>query len=164
LIHELATPEQLCEDSELPQHISTLLPHLTNSGRRQLTLAELVAILEQPMTHLLVAYDDKNGLAAGMCLTFCVLTPTHLFAYLDAVVVHPHFRRRGWAEQLVREAIEIVKYHSAAAELPTTLELTSKPKREAANAMYQKMGFKLVAAAVPDDPDGTNLYRLRIRS
>lgn len=162
MIADYKSPDDIEDGSELAEVISKFLPYLTTSGNQQVTIRYLQAVLAQPLSHLLVAFDGFGDRAVGMCNVICVLTPDGLHSYLHSVVVHPDFRRQGWGERLVSCAIQVVEECVVFASMPTILEFTSKPKREAANAMYQKMGFKLVAAAVPDDEDGTNLYRMRI--
>jgi len=53
------------------------------------------------------------------------------------VVVDQNFRRRGIAEALVNSAIEYAREAGV-----DGISLTSNPKREAANKLYQSMGFE----------------------
>ena len=62
-------------------------------------------------------------------------------------------RTIGIAEEMLQEIIAIAREINL-----TYLELTSKPSREAANHLYQKVGFTLLSRA--ENENGTNLYRL----
>jgi ribosomal protein S18 acetylase RimI-like enzyme len=66
-------------------------------------------------------------------------------AWIEDVIVDNAARGKGVGELLSRMAIEIA--HSRGAR---TIELTSRPSREAANRLYRRIGF------VPRD---TNVYR-----
>ena len=55
------------------------------------------------------------------------------------------YRGRGIGEALTRAALERARQEGA-----RTVDLTSRPTREAANRLYQRVGFKLRQ---------TNLYR-----
>ncbi len=70
---------------------------------------------------------------------------TGIHAWIEDVVVDQKARRRGIAAQLIQAALEFAQQNGAKA-----VSLTSRPEREAANQLYQKLGFELV---------NTNLYR-----
>jgi ribosomal protein S18 acetylase RimI-like enzyme len=64
--------------------------------------------------------------------------PTGLRSIIEDVIVDQTMRRRGIGEALMEKAIELA--HESGAE---GISLTSNPKREAANQLYQSMGFEL---------------------
>jgi ribosomal protein S18 acetylase RimI-like enzyme len=66
-------------------------------------------------------------------------------AWIEDVVVDERARGRGIAAALTREALAL-----AARDGARTVELTSRPDREAANRLYAKLGFRLRE---------TNVYR-----
>jgi ribosomal protein S18 acetylase RimI-like enzyme len=112
--------------------------------------------------HLFVAIHDKgDGEARSPIVSMVTLSPVYtaekMFAQIhDVITTESHRgkqygRKMGLAEELLRMIIE-----DARGQQYRYLELTSKPEREAANKLYQKVGFKLRAVAVDD---GTNLYR-----
>ena len=74
--------------------------------------------------------------------------PTGLRAFIEDVVVDVSARREGIGEALTREAIAIARAKGA-----RTIDLTSRPSREAANRLYQRLGF---------ERRDTNVYRLPI--
>ncbi len=64
--------------------------------------------------------------------------PTGLRSIIEDVVVDETARRKGIGEALVRHAIELAREAGA-----DGVSLTSNPQREAANQLYQSMGFQL---------------------
>jgi len=94
-------------------------------------------------TRLLVARVD--GTIGGSLTLVLFRIPTGVRAIIEDVVVDGDLRGRGIGEALSREALEIAKDSGA-----RTVDLTSRPSREAANRLYQRIGFKLRE---------TNVYR-----
>lgn len=76
--------------------------------------------------------------------------PTGIRAWIEDVVVDEAARRQGIAEALNREALRRATEAGA-----RTVELCSRPSREAASRLYQKFGFK---------ERDTNVYRFEPRS
>jgi ribosomal protein S18 acetylase RimI-like enzyme len=66
-------------------------------------------------------------------------------AWIEDVVVDESARGRGVGEALNREALDRARGLGA-----KTVDLTSRPSREAANRLYQRLGF---------EPRETNIYR-----
>ena len=62
--------------------------------------------------------------------------PTGVRAWIEDVVVDETARGRGVGEALSQEAVR-----RALALGARTVELTSRPSREAANRLYQQLGF-----------------------
>jgi ribosomal protein S18 acetylase RimI-like enzyme len=75
--------------------------------------------------------------------------PTGLRAWVEDVAVDVAARGKGVGERLSREALRL-----AAARGARTVELTSRPSREAANRLYQRIGF---------ERRETNVYRYTVR-
>jgi len=102
-----------------------------------------------PGTHLLVARASLDGGAAATIvgtLTLVVFRiPTGLRAWIEDVVVDESARGRGVGEALTMAAIGL-----AAGAGARTVDLTSRPTREAANRLYRRLGFELRE---------TNVYR-----
>jgi ribosomal protein S18 acetylase RimI-like enzyme len=71
--------------------------------------------------------------------------PTGVRAWIEDVVVDDAARGKGVGEALNRAALELAGRLGA-----RTVDLTSRPSREAANRLYQRLGF------VARD---TNVYR-----
>ena len=130
--------------TELRHAMDRLLPQLSNSAP-QLTEDELDAFIKQPNVYLFVfrAAVDKPILGMLTLATFAI--PTGLRAWIEDVVVDEGARGQGAGSQLVEAAITHALYLGA-----RTVDLTSRPSREAANRLYQRSGFELRE---------TNVYR-----
>jgi len=76
--------------------------------------------------------------------------PTGLRAWIEDVVVDEAARGRGAGEALTREAVRLAGERGA-----RTVDLTSRASREAANRMYEKVGFR---------KRETNVYRYELES
>ena len=135
---------EVIEASTLDE-INTLLKQL--SGRIPLCTAELLQrIVESPETELWVAKEE--GKIVGMGEIAFVLRPGGVAARMESVVVDEKQRGKGYGETICRKLIERAKIRMAA-----TVELSSRPAREAANNLYTKLGFEL---------HETNSYQLRL--
>ena len=84
----------------------------------------------------------------GMLTLAIFRIPTGIRAWIEDVVVDGAARGQGVGEALTREAIRIAGTHGA-----RTVELTSRPTREAANRLYQRLGF---------ERRETNVYRFSV--
>jgi ribosomal protein S18 acetylase RimI-like enzyme len=112
-----------------------LVPQLTNNNPPP-TREDLTALVKSEATTLLVARaDDESILGAASVTVYRV--PTGVRAIIEDVIVDESARGRGIGEALVQHALEIARERGAAG-----VSLTSSPRREAANKLYQKMGFK----------------------
>ncbi len=123
---------------ELCEALQRLIPQL-GAHKVPPTLEELDALIQSDASKLLVARDpDESSPIAGiLCLTI-YRVPTGLRSIIEDVIVDANMRRRGIGEALMRRAIELAR--EAGAE---GVSLTSNPQREAANRLYQSMGFEL---------------------
>lgn len=83
----------------------------------------------------LVARD--GGRVVGSLVLVLSPIPTGLKAYIEDVVVDRAARGAGVGERLVREALRHAREAGA-----LKVELTSNPTREAANRLYQRLGFR----------------------
>jgi ribosomal protein S18 acetylase RimI-like enzyme len=130
------------------QAFERLIPQLSDA--RPPTQADLEKIVSSPATSILLAYDpaqDDHIIGTLTLVVFC--TPTGMHAWIEDVVVDGAWRGRGIGEALTRAGLECAAKMGAAA-----VDLTSRPSREAANRLYQRLGFQL---------RHTNLYRLILR-
>src|SRR5215210_4809553 len=105
---------------------------------------ELAEMVRSPATVLLMARDADKGLVGSVTLVLFRI-PTGVRAWIEDVVVDEACRGRGVAEILCREAL-----NRASAAGARTVDLTSRPSREAANRLYRRLGFV---------PRETNVYR-----
>jgi ribosomal protein S18 acetylase RimI-like enzyme len=131
-------------DDGLVAAVAKLIPQL-NPRSPVPTRDDLALMVASPGTHLLLARDpDIIG-----TLTLTVFrTLVGVQARINTVVVDAGARGRGIGEALTREAIAIARTAGAKA-----VSLTSRPDREAANRLYQRLGF---------EPVHTNAYRYRL--
>lgn len=142
-VEECTVEECTVITDELVAAMRALIPQLSSSSPppdRQ-RLAEIVG---SPACHLLLASDSERVLGSMTLVVFPI--PTGVRAWIEDVVVDSRARGRGVGEALNRRAIEIATERGA-----RTVDLTSRPSREAANRLYKRLGF------VERD---TNVYRL----
>lgn len=119
---------------ELVEAFRQLVPQLSRSA--PLPDAEhLALILRSPATTILLARDGDRIVGALTLALFGI--PTGVRAWIEDVVVDEEARGRGAGEALTREAVRL-----AAAAGARTVDLTSRPEREVANRMYEKLGFR----------------------
>jgi len=128
---------------ELVAAFARLVPQLSNSAPAP-TRAELEAIVESPATTLFLAEDDEGAVIGSLTLAL-FRTPTGTRAWIEDVIVDESARGQGAGEALVAEAIRLAAEAGA-----RTVDLTSRPSRDAANALYEKIGFRMRE---------TNVYR-----
>lgn len=131
--------------TELVEAFGRLVPQLSTSTPPPSGEA-LLAIVESPASILLVARDgEADGRIVGSLTLAWFRIPTGVRAWIEDVVVDGEARGRGVGEALNRHALGVARGLGA-----RTVDLTSRPSREAANRLYQRLGF------VPRD---TNVYR-----
>ena len=94
--------------------------------------------------------EDGQGRIVGMLTLVVFRIPTGVRAWIEDVVVDSAVGRRGVGEALTRAALDLAGTCGA-----LTVDLTSRPSREAANRLYQKVGF---------EPRETNVYRYRLQA
>jgi ribosomal protein S18 acetylase RimI-like enzyme len=129
-----ATVEIVTEvDTELVDAMARLLPQLSRSAPPP-TADELREIATSPATVLFVARVE--GRIAGSLTLALFRIPTGLRAWIEDVVVDGDARGSGVGAALNRAALA-----EAAARGARTVDLTSRPSREAANRLYQRLGF-----------------------
>jgi ribosomal protein S18 acetylase RimI-like enzyme len=122
-------------DGRLVEALTRLIPQLLPDGVPPGgdELAEMVAA---PGTNLLLAQDD-DGEIIGTLTLLVYRVPTGLKARIEDVVVDEVARCRGVGEALTREALQLAADAGAG-----SIELTARPRREAANRLYRRLGFE----------------------
>ncbi|WP_345626202.1 GNAT family N-acetyltransferase [Rugosimonospora acidiphila] len=120
---------------EVTRAITRLLPQLSQSAKPfdEDALRELVA---WKCNRLLVARVDGEIMGALMLVMFPI--PTGMRAWIEDVVVDEAARGRGIGAALTQEAVRLARADGA-----RTVDLTSRPSREAANRLYERLGFEL---------------------
>jgi len=94
------------------------------------------AILDDSNRTIIVAEED--GVVLCVAVVNLVLKLPKTEARIDEVVVSKVVRGKGYGKKLVG-ACEVWAWEHGA----DLIELTSRPSREAANALYQKLGYEL---------------------
>ncbi|WP_124039229.1 GNAT family N-acetyltransferase [Neoactinobaculum massilliense] len=114
--------------------INALIRQLSSSAPA-LTREQVTALLDQQALSLFVARDNAGSLL-GMLSLVVFNIPTGRRAWIEDVVVTNAARGQGIGRQLVEAAV--THAHELGAR---TVDLTSRPSREAANRLYQRSGF-----------------------
>ncbi len=128
--------EQTAFTADLREAFDRLTPQLSSSNPPP-TDDELKAVIASPATVLFVARDpDSGGRVVGSLTLALFRLPTGLRAWIEDVVVDESARGQGVGEALNRAALD-----RARAEGARTVDLTSRPTREVANRLYQRLGF-----------------------
>ena len=131
---------------EIVAAFARLIPQLSSSSPAP-ARDELRAIVDDPFSVLYLARID--GRIVGSLTLALYQIPTGLKAWIEDVVVDEAARGQGVGEALSTAAVEEARRRGA-----KDLSLTSRPSRESANRLYQRLGFR---------PYETNLYRYELR-
>jgi ribosomal protein S18 acetylase RimI-like enzyme len=129
-------------DDELIEAFNRLIPQLSSSSPPP-SRDHLAALVDSDDTVLFVARVDGRILGS-LTLAFYRI-PTGTKAWIEDVVVDAEARGHGVGERLNRAALDEARSRGA-----KDVSLTSRPSREAANRLYQRIGF---------EPRDTNVYR-----
>ena len=122
---------------EIYNAVKSLVPQL-GSHKVIPTWDELNALVRSESSTLLTAhYPDQNSEIAGMLTLTVYRVPTGIRSIVEDVIVDEKLRRRGIAEALMRRVIDLAREGGA-----DVMTLSSNHTREAANKLYQSMGFQ----------------------
>jgi ribosomal protein S18 acetylase RimI-like enzyme len=131
---------------ELVAAFARLVPQLSRSSPAP-SAEVLAAIVASPATRVFVARGDDGAILGTLTLVLFRI-PTGMRAFIEDVVVDDAARGQGGGSALTQAAL------AAAADAGArTVDLTSRPSREAANRLYQQLGFRLRE---------TNVYRYEL--
>jgi ribosomal protein S18 acetylase RimI-like enzyme len=128
-------------DAELAEAVGVLLPQVSSSAPP--SEEELCHFVADPAITLLVAREGGRIVGMLTLAVFSVLSGTR--AWIEDVAVDEASRRSGIASALVTAAVEHADRQGA-----RTVDLTSRPERDAANRLYVRLGF---------EKRETNVYR-----
>jgi len=126
--------------------LNALQRQLRGDGFRNLTLLEWEKMADQSGLEMIAGFE--RGEIIGMSILRWHDLPGGRTATLEDVVVDLAHRGKGYGELLVKEIIKMARKTKV-----DFLDLTSHPSREAANKLYQKLGW---------EKRNTNLYRFKI--
>ncbi|MGZ0228370.1 MAG: GNAT family N-acetyltransferase [Acidimicrobiales bacterium] len=125
--------EALTVTDELVDAMNRLIPQLSRSNPPP-TPEELQLIVESDASVLFMATDD--GVMIGTLTLALFRIPTGVRAWIEDVVVDDGGRGKG-----VGAALNLAALARANEAGATSVDLTSRPSREAANRLYQRLGF-----------------------
>ena len=131
-------------NDELMAALERLIPQLSTA--RAPTRAEVEALVHSQSSTLQIVRDPQ---IIGALTLVVFRTPTGVHAWIEDVVVDSTERGRGIGEALSWAGIALAKNLGAG-----EVNLTSRPSREAANRLYQRLGFQL---------RNTNVYRFPLK-
>lgn len=114
--------------------INNLLSQLSSSGKN-ITEAMLNEIISSDSSELYLMLDDTKVI--GMFTLGFYVSPTGRKCWLEDVVIDSRYRGMSLGKTLMQKVMEIVSEKGN-----TTLMLTSKPSRIAANRLYQSSGME----------------------
>lgn len=118
---------------ELVQAMQKLIPQLSSSNAPP-SMLELDEIISSQSSILFIARVENQIVGSLTLATFRI--PTGVRAWIEDVVVDESARGHGVGEALNLAALDEAKRRGA-----ITVELTSRPSREAANRLYLRLGF-----------------------
>ncbi|MGD1049695.1 MAG: GNAT family N-acetyltransferase [Solirubrobacteraceae bacterium] len=129
--------------AEIVEAVGCLVGQLSSSARAP-GAEQVEQLLASSATTLLLA-REHDGRIVGMLTLAMFPIPTGMRAWIEDVVVDREARGRGVGSLLTIEALRLARVAGA-----RTVDLTSRPSREAANRLYVSLGFR---------PRETNVYR-----
>ena len=141
------TTEVVEVDDELVAAFERLTPQLSSSSPAP-GADQLAAIVASPATVLFVARDIDSGEIIGSLTLALFRIPTGMRAWIEDVVVDEQARGQGVGNALNQAALDRARSEGA-----KTVDLTSRPTREAANRLYKRIGF---------EQRETNVYRYNL--
>jgi ribosomal protein S18 acetylase RimI-like enzyme len=139
-IHEISSA-----DEKTLRAVNELIPQLSQSAS-VMNEMQLRRLVESQATKLYFA--QEGDVVLGMLSLVVFSIPTGTKAWVEDVVVAQVARGKGVGMALMNHALAVAKDAGA-----KSVDLTSRPSREAANKLYQKLGFTARE---------TNVYRLTV--
>jgi ribosomal protein S18 acetylase RimI-like enzyme len=130
---------------EVVDALNRLLPQLSSTAT-VLTLTELRDLVDSNSTTLFVARNE--GKLVGTLTLVVFRIPTGLRGWVEDVVVDEAARGTGVGEVLTLAAIEEARRRGV-----RSIDLTTRPTRDAANRLYSRLGF---------ERRETNVYRFSL--
>ncbi len=135
------TPRKMTNSTQ--KELNDLLQELRPDGQR-VSLVRWRKIAGQENLRVFALYSEGNII--GIATLRWHELASGRAAILEDVVVASRVRGRGFGERLMRRVLEWARQHGV-----RYIDLTSRPDREAANALYRKLGWKMRT---------TNVYRV----
>ncbi len=130
---------------DLTQTLNDLLAQL-NPTSKTLNDEDVKEIIQGPTNRFFVARESVKNKIVGMITLVIYRIPVWKKGWIEDLVVDKKYRNQGIATKLINYAIEKAKVNDV-----LSLNFTSRPERETANRLYEKLGFK---------KRGTNVYKI----
>jgi ribosomal protein S18 acetylase RimI-like enzyme len=130
---------------ELVAGLNRLLPQLSTSAP-PLTTSDVETLVASPATVVFIARDDGQIVGSLTLVVFPI--PTGLRAWIEDVVVDVSARGKGVGEALTNAAIDESRRRHV-----RSIDLTTRPSREAASRLYARLGFEV---------RDTNVFRFQL--
>lgn len=144
---EIYIEEAVIHSDDIHTAVINLVKQLDENAH-PITPEEIKSIIDSPTTYLFLAKEEVSKQIVGMITLVTYRIPYKRKGMLEDLVVDSSFRKRGIGEMLLSHAI------AKARELRiASIDLTSRPERESANRLYQKLGF---------EKRDTNVYRVTL--
>jgi len=121
-------------DETVRAAVNALLLQLSSSGT-QIYFSLLEEMVRDPDAVVLVVRDGEHIIGMGELVV--MHTPTGRRGRIEDVVVDLAYRGKGLGRKLMEALVAAAKERSI-----QSIELSSRPSRVEANALYQKMGFE----------------------
>lgn len=134
--------------AELTEAFERLVPQLSRSNPPP-SKEQVDDLLASPAITQFVARDD-DGRIVGVSTLATFRIPTGLRAWIEDVITDEAARGQGLGAALTTAMLDHARSQGA-----TTVDLTSRPSREAANRLYRRLGF---------EPRETNVYRFEVET
>ncbi len=119
---------------EAVEAFARLLPQLSSSAA-PLDRAALEQVVGAPATTILVARSGDTISGTLSLVMFPI--PTGVRAWIEDVIVDEAARGQGIGEALTVQALRLAEAAGA-----RTVDLTSRPSRQAAGRLYERVGFQ----------------------
>jgi ribosomal protein S18 acetylase RimI-like enzyme len=135
------------DDAEaLTQALVRLVPQLSRSNPPPPLAAVQAMLAHEAITQFLARDDDGTIVGVSTLAVFPI--PTGQRAWVEDVIVDEVRAGHGIGAQLTDAMLQRARELGC-----VTVDLTSRPSREAANHLYKKVGFQ---------PRDTNVYRFEL--
>ena len=133
---------------ELAEALVGLVPQLSRSNPPPSLDAVRAMLAHQAITQFVAR--DEGGVIVGVATLAVFPIPTAVRAWVEDVIVDEAVNGQGIGRLLVEAMLDHARSQGCA-----TVDLTSRPSREAANHLYKKVGFT---------ERETNVYRVTLRT
>lgn len=135
------------DDAErLAEALVSLVPQLSRSNPPPSLEAVRAMLAHEAITQFLAV--DEDGTIVGVATLAVFPIPTGKRAWIEDVIVDRAVNGQGIGRRLTEAMLDRARELGC-----VTVDLTSRPSREAANALYRKVGF---------EPRETNVYRYQL--